>query len=184
LKPVAKRIVALDVTSYESIQHLATQLLLNVPIDVLINNAGVYHKSELNPDDVLDEFKTNALGPLLLSYALLPNLRLTATPHIINMTSRMGSIADNTSGGSYGYRASKSALNQMTKSWSIDQPDVPAIVVHPGYIQTGMTSFHGDMDPEECARRIMVNIVEEFLKSDGKWKSGMFLHRDGTELPW
>lgn len=121
-----------------------------------------------------------------MSYALLPNLRQSKTPRIINMSSRMGSIADNTSGGSYGYRASKAALNAMVKSWSHDVQDVPAIITHPGYIQTGMTGGQGEMDTTECARRLMANIIEEFvgIKPENRWKSGAFVHRDGFELPW
>jgi NAD(P)-dependent dehydrogenase (short-subunit alcohol dehydrogenase family) len=118
---------------------------------------------------------------MLLSRALLPRLR-QSKGRIVNMTSRMGSVEDNTSGGSYGYRASKSALNALTKSFSIDFPDVPVILAHPGFIQTNMTQGRGDLGPDECARLLHVNLIEPFLRD--QWKSGQFLHRDGTPLPW
>lgn len=103
------------------------------------------------------------------------------------MISRMGCIADNSSGGNYGYRASKAALNAMTKSWSIDVPDIPVLLVHPGFIQTVMTAGRGDMLPEDCARCLVSNIFDEFTEnpmSQCKFQSGQLLHRDGFELPW
>lgn len=129
--------------------------------------------------------RVTTTGPLLVSRALLPNLRLAKSPRIVNITSRMGSIADNTSGGSYGYRASKAALNAFTKSWAIDVADVPAVLVHPGYIATDMCGGKGDMGAEECVQRIWTSVLEEFLKEGGgRVKAGAFMHRDGQELPW
>jgi NAD(P)-dependent dehydrogenase (short-subunit alcohol dehydrogenase family) len=138
---------------------------------------------EFTRESALKEYTINALGPILVSRALLPNLRASSGPHVVNMTSRMGSIDDNTSGGSYGYRASKTALNQMTKSFAIDCPDVRVIAVHPGYIQTDMTSGRGETSPQACAQEL-VKLFDEFLQSKDKIKSGSFLHRNGSVLPY
>lgn len=162
--------------------------LKGVPVDLLVNNAGVYHHDVLETftqKSMLEEFLTNCAGPILISRALLPNFRLCAQPRIVNITSRMGSISDNTSGRAYGYRASKAGLNAVTRSWAFDVPDVPAIALHPGYIQTRMVDFRGDLSADECANRLAV-VINEFVKPVGesRWKSGDFIHRDGEILPW
>lgn len=204
LGEVASSILQLDVSKPESINNAFGDGKIQ-QIDLLINNAGVYHMrntgvrndgsgaeingiprsiSSVDPDLMLDEFKTNSLGPLLVSRALLPSLKKSASPRIINITSRVGSIADNGSGGSYGYRSSKTALNMITKSWSIDCPECPVVALHPGFIQTEMVGNRGDMSADECASKLKL-VIDEFLKPDcGKYKSGKFLHRDGYELPW
>ncbi|KAI3638241.1 hypothetical protein MIR68_003852 [Amoeboaphelidium protococcarum] len=183
LKQLAHQVYKLDVSDFQSIKQLAEQLK-DVKIDLLINNAGVYNKNDLEKsewNDMLMEYQVNALGPFFVSRELRPSLMKAEKPHIVNMTSRMGSVQDNSSGKSYGYRASKSALNALTKSWSIDVPEIPVLLTHPGYIQTGMTQGRGEMAPDECAEKLMI-VYMDFL--DGKYKTGSFLHRDGYELPW
>lgn len=179
----------LDVSRPESIDAFAQKLDQHAKsIDLLINNAGLLIRDDLQTakyDEILDQFKVNALGPIWVSKALLPLLRNSKNPRIVNITSRMGSIEDNTSGNYYGYRASKCALNMMTRSFSIDYPDVPVLLIHPGYIQTGMTSGKGDMKPEECAQKLKL-IIDEFERPQdkSKYQSGQFVHRDGNILPW
>lgn len=190
LASFAKHVLELDTGNPSSIQSFAAQLAKHTDhIDLLINNAGVLHRDtvdDFSVEEIMEQIKVNALGPLLVSRSLLPLLRKSPSPRIINITSRMGSIADNTSGGYYGYRASKACLNCFSKSWSLDVKDVPVIEVHPGYIQTGMTSNKGDMGPEECAKKLKSGIFDEFMKGQGesKYKSGDFIHRDGQILPW
>ena len=129
--------------------------------------------------DLLEQFKINACGPIFVSQALIELLETAEHPKVINVTSRMGSIEDNTSGSRYGYRASKAALNIMTKSFSIDKPNIITILIHPGYIKTDMTGLNGDMLPDEAVER-MSKII---LKAD-KDSAGKFFHRDGQILPW
>ena len=109
--------------------------LKGVPIDVLINNAGILERvslEKLDVDSIRRQFEVNALGPLRLTHALLPSLK--AGSKVVLMTSRMGSIDDNTSGGSYGYRMSKVALSMAGKSLSHDlKPhNISVAILHPG----------------------------------------------------
>jgi len=154
------------------------------PLDVLIHNAGVMRRDRLgilssSQADFLTQFAVNSVAPLLLTEALLANLFSGAKIALIS--SRMGSIADNGSGGSYGYRMSKAALNIAGKSLSIDlRPrGIAVALLHPGFVRTAMTSDKGDTDPaiaaESLARRI------EDLNLDN---SGSFWHARGEILPW
>ncbi|MDX5434571.1 MAG: SDR family NAD(P)-dependent oxidoreductase, partial [Halomonas sp.] len=121
----------------------------------------------------------NAYGPLRVTEALLDNL--SAGSKIANVTSRMGSIADNDSGGRYGYRASKAALNAFGKSLAIDlKPRGIAVAqLHPGYVQTRMVNFGGLIPPEEAAAGIAARIAALTLEN-----SGGFWHSNGEPLPW
>ena len=132
-----------DITSEESVQTLAKKLQ-DTPIDVLINNAAIVERISLNDLDfesIRRQFEVNAIGTLRFTVALLPNL--AANAKIIIMTSRMGSIDDNTSGGSYGYRMSKVAVSMAGKSLAIDLKPrgISVAILHPGLVQTRMTNF-------------------------------------------
>ena len=173
-------VLPLDVTNESSIQALSSQI--NQPIDLLINNSGIMSRESLADvaqPTLVSQFIVNAAGPILVAQHLLSLIKQGTNPKIINITSRMGSVADNGSGGMYGYRASKSALNAMTKSLSIDVPEVVSIALHPGYIKTSMTDGKGDMDPDEAVTRMLKVIMEV-----DSTKTGHFLHRDGQVLPW
>jgi NAD(P)-dependent dehydrogenase (short-subunit alcohol dehydrogenase family) len=100
---------------------------------------------------------------------------------IANITSRMGSIADNDSGGRYGYRASKAALNAFGKSLAVDlKPRGIAVAqLHPGYVKTRMVNFGGLISPEESARGLAERIANLTLEN-----TGSFWHSNGEELPW
>jgi NAD(P)-dependent dehydrogenase (short-subunit alcohol dehydrogenase family) len=157
-------------------------------LHLLINNAGVLVRDDLDSfttDNLIQQFKVNSVGPILTARALLPNLKKSVNEDgsslIVSITSRMGSVADNSSGGYYGYRASKSALNMLHTSLSIDvkQHGIAAILVHPGYIKTDMTNNNGDMGPDESVER-MIKVIERADMS----KTGQFFHRDGDILPW
>jgi NAD(P)-dependent dehydrogenase (short-subunit alcohol dehydrogenase family) len=170
----------IDITSDESTADLASRLQ-GVVIDVLINNAGIMERNpldNLNFDSIRHQFEVNALGALRVTQALLPNLR--AGSKIALITSRMGSIDDNTSGGSYGYRMSKVALSMAGKSLSIDlQPrQVAVAIIHPGLVSTAMTGNSG-IPAAESVRGILEQIDRLNLQN-----SGTFWHANGDELTW
>jgi len=170
----------IDISSEESVADLAKRLQ-GVAIDVLINNAGMAQKNtldDLNFDSIRQQLEVNALGALRITQALLPNLR--AGSKIALITSRMGSIADNTSGGSYGYRMSKAALSMAGKSLSIDlQPrQIAVAILHPGMVSTDMTR-HSGIPAAESVRGILERIQQLNLQN-----SGTFWHANGEELPW
>ena len=110
---------------------------------------------------------------------MLQRLELSESPKVINITSRMGSITDNGSGGYIAYRASKTALNMITKTLAIDFPKIAFLALHPGHVQTRMVAFTGDVTADESVSRMM-NVIND-LNCD---KSGSFMHRDGYILPW
>lgn len=151
-------------------------------VDVLINNAGIFSHESLSDfaiDRMLAQFQVNALAPLLLSQAMQPSLK--AGSKIAMISSRMGSISDNSSGGYYGYRMAKAALNAGAVSLARDlQPKQIAVgIYHPGFVQTQMVGFAGDISPTEAAARLAHLIAELNLDN-----SGHFYHSNGTELPW
>ena len=151
-------------------------------LDTIINNAGVLkneYLGELDYDQMRLQFEVNTLGPLMVVETLLNFLSFGSK--IINITSRMGSIADNSSGGRYGYRMSKAALNMASMSLAQDlkEKGISVAVIHPGFVKTGMTRFNGLIGPEESARGIIAQI--ERLTLD---ESGGFWHSNGERLPW
>lgn len=171
-----------DITSDASVASLRDRLG-NRPIDVLINNAGIIQRvtlENLDFDSIREQFEVNALGALRVTHALLPNLK--AGSKIILMTSRMGSIDDNTSGGSYGYRMSKVALSMAGKSLSHDLKGrgIAVAILHPGLVQTRMTNFTpGGITPEESVRGLLARIDALTLEN-----TGTFWHANGEVLPW
>lgn len=155
-------------------------------IDVLINNAGVLTDEafdELDEPEALDrmrrQFEINTLGPLRMAGALSD--RLGQGSKVALITSRMGSIADNDSGGRYGYRMSKAALNAGGRSLAIDlaPAGVAVGILHPGFVRTDMTGRNGHVDPAEAAA-MLVERIDEL----GPDRSGRFFHSNGEELPW
>ena len=181
LTAAGARLEEIEVTDDTSVNALAERLA-GQPIDLLINNAGVLRRDRFDsadPATLLRQFDVNAIGPLRVTRALLPNLKLAASPRVVNLTSRMASIADNASGGFYGYRASKAALNAITKSLAVDLSPWPVVAVHPGYVRTRLTNHQGDVTAEEAVERMLVLIDKLDATS-----SGRFYHRDGHELPW
>ncbi|NJN20697.1 MAG: SDR family oxidoreductase [Leptolyngbya sp. RL_3_1] len=170
----------IDITDAASVTDLA-QRLQGVKLDVLINNAGIIQRVSLNNldfDSIRDQFEVNALGPLRLTQALLPNLQTGSK--IILMTSRMGSIDDNTSGGSYGYRMSKVALSMAGKSLSHDLKSrgIAVGILHPGLVQTRMTGFTG-ITPTESVQGLLAQVDGLNLEN-----TGSFWHANGEILPW
>ncbi len=171
-----------DITSDESVADLVKRLD-GKSIDVLINNAGILERvslPQLDMNSIRRQFEVNALGPLRLTQALLPNLKLGSK--VIMMTSRMGSIEDNTSGGSYGYRMSKVALSMAGKSLSVDlkSQGIAVGILHPGLVKTRMTGFtDSGITPEQAVKGLLARIDELNLEN-----TGTFWHSNGEILPW
>ena len=135
---------------------------------------------DLDFDCIREQFEINALGPLRMTLALLPNLK--AGSKIVMMTSRMGSIGDNTSGNSYGYRMSKVALSMAGKSLAHDLKPrgIAVAILHPGLVQTRMTNFTaGGITPEDAVKGLLARIDELTLEN-----TGTFRHANGEILPW
>ena len=173
-------IEGLDVTSAQSVAELARQIE-GVRLDRLINNAGILERDSLdNPgfDAVEKQFRVNSIGPLRVTAALRGNLGSGSKVFII--TSRMGSIEDNTSGGYYGYRMSKAAANMVAKSLSVDLKDkgIGVFLLHPGYVSTDMTGNQG-IPVRQCAAGLIERI--DTLEIE---QTGTFWHQEGYPLPW
>ncbi|MBV9389186.1 MAG: SDR family oxidoreductase [Chroococcidiopsidaceae cyanobacterium CP_BM_ER_R8_30] len=172
----------IDITSDGSVADLRNRLG-DTAIDVLINNAGILKRTTLENLDfasIREQFEVNALGALRITHTLLPLLK--AGSKIALMTSRMGSIADNTSGSSYGYRMSKVALSMAGKSLAHDLKGrgIAIAILHPGLVQTRMTNFtSGGITPEESVKGLLARIDELTLEN-----SGTFWHANGEVLPW
>ncbi len=180
-KSGAKVIKRVDVGNPESLPE-ALQPLGDVKIDLLINNAGVLGVESLEEMDsrtLEHQFVVNAMGPLLVTQLLLKNLKEGAK--VAHITSRMGSMADNSSGGYYGYRMSKAALNAAGVSMAQDlkKSGIAVALLHPGYVQTEMVNNSGDISAEVAASRLAERIKELNLDNTGR-----FWHSNGEELPW
>jgi len=181
LAQLGVQVEELEVTDDASVANFAERIA-GRPVDLLINNAGVLRRDRLDsfdPATILRQFDVNALGTLRVSQALAANLKLAPQPRLVAMTSRMGSIEDNNSGGFYGYRASKAALNAIVKCLSIDLEPWPVALLHPGYVRTRMTGNQGDLTAEEAVERMLL-VIDRLDAS----MTGKFFHRDGHELPW
>lgn len=171
-----------DITSDQSVADLHQRLGAR-EIAVLINNAGILQRvtlENLDFDSIREQFEVNALGALRVTHALLPHLK--SGSKLILMTSRMGSIADNTSGSSYGYRMSKVALSMAGKSLSHDLKPrgIAVAILHPGLVQTRMTNFtSGGITPEDAVQGLLARIDELTLAT-----TGTFWHANGEVLPW
>lgn len=171
----------IDVTDNENIKRLAATVS-GETLDLIINVAGLLESNvweTLDPQSIERQFQINALGPLRIAHALWK--KVPQNGKIVMITSRMGSIKDNTSGGSYGYRMSKAALNMASKSLALDlTPHGIAVgIIHPGYVRTRMTGNNGHIDPPESAKGILQRINELDLSN-----SGTFWHQNGDILPW
>lgn len=170
-----------DVADDDSVAALATALSGRA-IDLLINNAGVLIRTDLESLDldlIRRQLEINSLGPLRVTAALRGNLAPGSTVAII--TSRMGSIADNTSGGHYGYRMSKAAVNMAGKSLSIDlRPlGIAVVLLHPGWVRTDMTANNGLIDTDESVKGLLSRIDQTTLDD-----TGTFWHTNGAPLSW
>jgi len=181
LRSLGCRVIeGVDVTDDAAVARLAAEMG-DERIDVLINNAGVLARDSLDRldfDGMRRQFEVNALAPLRVTHALLPNLG--AGSKVVIITSRMGSIADNGSGGYYGYRMSKAAVNIASVSLARDlrERGIAVLLLHPGMVATEMTGHQG-VPVAEAAGNLVARI-EAF----GLEQSGSFHHANGEPLPW
>lgn len=173
---------ALELTDAAAIAELVERLA-GLPLDGVILNAGILQSmglEDLDSEGIRRQFEVNALAPLLLTRALVHQMPRGA--RLVLMTSRMGSIDDNTSGGSYGYRMSKVALNIAGKSLAIDLKPrgIAVAILHPGLVRTRMIKFNPNgITPEEAVRGLLARIDALTLEN-----SGTFWHANGEVLPW
>ena len=170
----------IDVGDAESVARLKSELS-GQTIDVLINNAGILRGDafgSLDYDDMLEQYRVNTLGPLRVTEALVDNLKDGSKVAIV--TSRVGSIEDNGSGGYYGYRASKTAVNQIGTNLKheLKPRGIAVALLHPGLVATEMTGGQG-ISPAESAQGLIARIDELSIEN-----SGGFWHAEGYPLPW
>ena len=155
------------------------------PIDILINNAGVgssnqhFHAVSLNP--WLEVLKVNLIAPLLITQAIIKNVKISSAKKIYFLSSQLGSIEDNNCGGMYIYRSSKSGLNQVVKSLSIDLKayGITIVSLHPGWVKTDMGGPNAPVSIDESVEGMIRVIETTDIKDTGK-----FLNYHGRELPW
>jgi short-subunit dehydrogenase len=190
LKDYAERhghvsILEADSTTAEGIQAIA-QALGTTPLDLLILNAGIYHildSEDLNKDieKWQSSFLLNCIAPIMLARALRSNLEAATQATIVGITSRMGSIADNRSGGGYIYRSSKAAFNAALKSLAQDLKavEIPVLILHPGWVMTEMGGPHALISPQESVQGMRAMIDQATIDN-----TGSFYAFDGERLPW
>ncbi len=175
----------LDVTDDYSIARLAKDLD-GTAIDLLINSAGIFGPRDCTYDNIdygewRKVFDTNVFSPLKVSVAFIPHVAKSAQKKIVTVSSKMGSIAEINTGGSYIYRSSKTAVNSVMKSFSEDMKpqDIAVRVLHPGWVRTDMGGPSAAISVEESVTGMRTVIDGLSLSS-----TGMFYNYDGTELPW
>ena len=176
----ARIIEGIDVADGEAVQQLR-EAIGDEPIDVLINNAGILRRDafgSLDYEEMLEQYRVNTLGPLRVTEALAGNLREGSKVAIV--TSRVGSIEDNGSGGNWGYRASKTAVNMIGKNLvhELTPLGIAVALLHPGLVATDMTNKTG-IPPAESASGLIDRIDELNLDN-----TGTFWHAEGYVLPW
>eukprot|EP00644_Phytophthora_capsici_P005036 jgi/Phyca11/538166/estExt2_Genewise1Plus.C_PHYCAscaffold_10560 len=192
------KIVTLDTGDEATIIEAARQLE-GVPIDLLINNAGVAVPADFTAstkDGLARQFEVNAIGPFLTTRALLPNLQLAAKNHgtasVVQLSSIVGSIGSLTAESAtmfknslYGYGASKSALNMITRSlaFELKESNIVVVAVHPGYVDTDMTGGHGPVKPVDSVTSITGFADKLKLENTGKFFN-LDPQIDFAELPW
>ena len=171
----------IDVVNENDVASLAEKLS-GKKIDILINNAGVFHNETLaniNFSNIEQQLMVNAVAPVRVTHALQNNL--IEGSKVAMITSRMGSIEDNGSGAYIGYRMSKAALNAASKSLAIElkQRNIALAILHPGFVQTAMVGFAGDISPKSAVAGLTARIDALNLTN-----TGTFWHANGEQLPW
>jgi len=176
----------LDVAEFDQVDALAKKLA-NQAIDVLINNAGIYGDERGHGFGQLDyqawtkTLRVNSQAPVKVAEAFLPNIKLGKNKLLATVSSLMGSIADNGSGGSLLYRSSKAAVNAVMKSLAIDLKNqgIGTLILHPGWVRTDMGGPNGLIDVEESVTG-MRKVIADFSLT----QSGAFIRYDGASAPW
>lgn len=181
--PARLRVLEADVTEEMDLDR-AVKVLEGQPVDFLVNNAGVYMDQANSLKDldfkmVERTFSINAIGPMRVTKCFLPLLAKVSSPVIVNITSLMGSISDNGSGGSYSYRMSKAALNMFTKSLAIELPNAVVLSLHPGWVKTDMGGDRAPVSTSDSAAGLLKVIRKASTK-----ESGQFFSYRGDTLSW
>lgn len=182
LEAIATTIIDdIELTDAENIAAVASKLE-GKTVDLLLNVAGIMQwetLEEFSFDKIRSQFEVNTLAPLALSTALVPNLAVGAK--VVFLTSRLGSIADSSSGNGYGYRMSKTALNMAAKTLSVDLKNrgIHVGILHPGSVKTSLNKLGGQIEVSESVAGLTARIKELSAKTSGK-----FLHQNGSELAW
>lgn len=179
--------IPMDVRDEGSVGAAVSEISRRVRrVDLLVNNAGVYPDQnggleELEIDDVIDAVDVNALGPLRVIRCLLPLLRRGEEKRLAHVTSLMGSVADNGSGGSYAYRMSKSALNMAVRNVAheLGPEGFICLAVHPGWVRTRMGGERAPLEVRPAAEELLRVVLEA-----GPEDNGTFKGPGGTNLPW
>jgi|TARA_B110000967_G_C18901155_1_gene575257 NAD(P)-dependent dehydrogenase (short-subunit alcohol dehydrogenase family) len=178
-------ILELDLLSKNSIKTFCSELK-DIPLDLILNNAGVFQdeqmeETNLDPDLWLDEVMINAVGPMTLTQKLRENLMSGVEKKVIFISSQMGSVDDNHSGGYYFYRTSKSALNSAARSLAIDwkADNISVLMLHPGWVKTDMGGLKAKLEIEESVS-CMLKVINALDIS----KTGSFVNYDGKKLEW
>ena len=178
-------LLELDLLNKDSIKSFCSELK-DIPLDMIINNAGIFQDEQmeetiLDPELWLDEIMINAIGPVVLSQKLKENIMSGNDKKIIFISSQMGSIDDNYSGGYYFYRTSKSALNSAAKSLSIDwkADGISVLMLHPGWVRTDMGGSNAKLDIDTSVSKML-----DVINSLDMGKTGAFLNYEGKKLEW
>ncbi|WP_346836948.1 SDR family oxidoreductase [Microbulbifer sp. SAOS-129_SWC] len=175
----------LDVTDYDRMAELARELR-GQSIDILLNNAAMFGPIVTMFGGVLlsrwrKAFEVNTIAPYKMVETFLSHICASERKLVAVISSKKGSIADNTGGGAYIYRSTKSAVNQVVRSLSIDlrERGVNVVAIHPGWVRTAMGGTTASMSVEASVRA-----VKKLLLEIGPGHSGHFLNYDGAEIPW
>ena len=178
-------VLSLDVTDYTAMAELSAQLQ-NTPIDILLSNAGVYGPSgygfgSVDPEAWRQVLEVNTIAPLMLAQAFAPQVAASNKKLIAIISSKVGSIADNQGGGGYLYRSSKTAVNQVVKSLSIDLADqgITTISLHPGWVQTEMGGPNALISTEQSVTGLSNLLLDADIS-----QSGQFFDYTGQVIPW
>ncbi len=174
-----------DMQELSTIQALSYELR-NDPIDMLINNAGIYGSDKnkfgsVDADSWLQAFQINTIAPLKMVEAFAEQLSMGKRKLVACMSSKMGSMADNGYGSSYIYRSSKAALNAVVKSLSIDLKSrgVTCVALHPGWVKTTMGGPNAEITTQQCVEQLFSHLSKLTVKD-----SGRFIDIDGNDIPW
>lgn len=186
----AMTIVPLDVTREADVEALASRLA-GQPLDLLVNNAGTFgpegsttgvrYQSLEYMDYAIwrDILEVNLLAPFRMTVAMAPMLRLAGEPLVVMLSSDLGSIANNTRGGSHAYRTSKTALNMLTKGIAIEWPDLTIVSMAPGWCKTDLGGAQAQVDPADSVRDQL-----RTFSTLTRAHSGQFIDRFGQPVAW
>lgn len=177
------QIVRLDVANDKEIATLPTAVG-DLALDLLINNAGILPErdaslAEVSSANMLKTFQVNVIGPMAVTQALLPQLKRSKSPIVVNITSKMGSLGDNRSGGNYSYRISKTALNMLNLNMALELKDTICVAIHPGWVETQMGGPNAPVSVDTSVSGI-ARVIKGLTLKD----SGRFVDFQGQEIPW